>query len=158
MATEYNITQKQYNGVDYDTLYPQTTSQQVSLNDDAILYSDNPTVNGALIKQQEDITALNDKLNGDTLWKVLATGADYRKVGGIVFVRAYVNNASISTTYSTVGTLPSGYRPNTLIYSVAGNNGTSGFGVAYIDPSGAVGIKTNSGTATSYWFQFSFPV
>lgn len=61
MATEYNITQKQYNGVDYDTLYPQTTSQQVSLNDDAILYSANPTVNGALIKQQEDITALNDK-------------------------------------------------------------------------------------------------
>ena len=62
MATEYNITQKQYNGVDYDTLYPQTTGQQVLLNDDTILYSGIPTVNGALIKQQEDITALNGKL------------------------------------------------------------------------------------------------
>ena len=64
MATEYNITQKQYNGTDYDTLYPQTTSQQVLLNDDAISYSDNPTVNGALIKQQEDISALNGKTLG----------------------------------------------------------------------------------------------
>ena len=63
MATEYNITQKQYNGVDYDTLYPQTTGQQVLLNDDTILYSGIPTVNGALIKQQEDITALNGNLN-----------------------------------------------------------------------------------------------
>lgn len=29
MATDFNITMKQYNGVDYDTLYPKTTSDQI---------------------------------------------------------------------------------------------------------------------------------
>lgn len=62
MATEYNITQKQYNGTDYDTLYPQTTSQQVLLNDGAISYTGSATVNGALIKQQADITSLNSNV------------------------------------------------------------------------------------------------
>lgn len=104
------------------------------------------------------ISQLNSNLNGDTSWNTLVTGVEYRKVAGVVFVRAYTNDVSISTTYSTVGTLPPGYRPNTMTYNVAGNNGASGFGVAYINTSGVVGIKTNSGTATSYWFQFAFPV
>lgn len=30
MATDLNITMKQYNGVDYDTLYPATTASQIS--------------------------------------------------------------------------------------------------------------------------------
>lgn len=61
MATEYNITQKQYNGTDYDTLYPKTTSQQVLLNDNTISYTGDATVNGALTKQQTDIGTLNSK-------------------------------------------------------------------------------------------------
>lgn len=64
MATEYNITQKQYNGTDYDTLYPQTTSQQVLLNDNTISYTGDATVNGALTKQQIDINQLNSKTLG----------------------------------------------------------------------------------------------
>lgn len=63
MATEYNITQKQYNGTDYDTLYPQTTSQQVLLNDSAISYTGSATVNGALTKQQAEIDSLNSKIS-----------------------------------------------------------------------------------------------
>lgn len=52
MATNYNITQKQYNGTDYDTLYPKNTSQQVLLNDSALAtalgLSGTPTVNDVL--------------------------------------------------------------------------------------------------------------
>lgn len=65
MATEYNIIQKQYNGTDYDTLYPQTTSQQVLLNDNTISYTGDATVNGALTKQQTDISQLNSKISGE---------------------------------------------------------------------------------------------
>ena len=65
MATEYNITQKQYNGTDYDTLYPQTTSQQVLLNDGAISYTGSATVNGALTKQQAEIDSLNSKFSSN---------------------------------------------------------------------------------------------
>jgi len=49
LATNYNITQKQYNGNDYDTLYPKNTSQQVLLNDStlatALGLSGTPTIN-----------------------------------------------------------------------------------------------------------------
>lgn len=52
MATNYNITQKQYNGTDYDILYPKNTSQQVLLNDSTIAstfgLSGTPTVNDVL--------------------------------------------------------------------------------------------------------------
>ena len=33
MASQFNITEKQFNGTDYDTLYPKNTSQQSLLND-----------------------------------------------------------------------------------------------------------------------------
>ena len=52
MASENNITMKQYNGTDYDTLYPKNTSQQSLLNDStlatALGLSGTPTVNDAL--------------------------------------------------------------------------------------------------------------
>lgn len=36
MASQFNITEKQFNGTDYDTLYPKNTSQQSLLNDSAL--------------------------------------------------------------------------------------------------------------------------
>lgn len=48
----YNFTMKQFNGEDYDTLYPQTTSQQSLLNDNVLAtileLSGNPNVDDAL--------------------------------------------------------------------------------------------------------------
>ena len=36
MASKFNITEKQFNGTDYDTLYPKNTSQQSLLNDSVL--------------------------------------------------------------------------------------------------------------------------
>ena len=53
MATNKNFTMRQYNGTDYDVLYPKSTSQQILLNDSTLasnlgLSGANPTVNDAL--------------------------------------------------------------------------------------------------------------
>lgn len=53
MSTTKNITMKQFNGIDYDTIYPKNTSQQVLLNDSDLanslgLTNTDPTVNDAL--------------------------------------------------------------------------------------------------------------
>ncbi len=53
MSTIKDFTMRQYNGIDYDTLYPKSTSQQVLLNDSELasnlgLSGDNPTVNDGL--------------------------------------------------------------------------------------------------------------
>lgn len=53
MSTTKDITMKQFNGIDYDTLYPKNTSQQVLLNDSDLadslgLTNTDPTVNDAL--------------------------------------------------------------------------------------------------------------
>ena len=54
MGTNYNITPKQFNGSDYDTLYFKNTSQQVLLNDSDLAeilgLSGTPNVNEALNK------------------------------------------------------------------------------------------------------------
>lgn len=54
MAT-YDITMKEYNGANYDALYPKTVSQQVLLNDEDVaeaigLTMSNPTVLDAISK------------------------------------------------------------------------------------------------------------
>ena len=67
MSTIKDFTMRQYNGIDYDTLYPKSTSQQVLLNDSELasnlgLSGDNPTVNDALYNAgaaEVVVTALN---------------------------------------------------------------------------------------------------
>lgn len=54
MANNYNITMKEYNGTDYDGLYPKTISQQVLINNGAIanmlgITADNPNLMQALM-------------------------------------------------------------------------------------------------------------
>lgn len=60
MANNYEITMKQYNGNDYDTLYPKNVSQQVLLNSSDIanqlgLNISNPTIADAISKLQLNI-------------------------------------------------------------------------------------------------------
>lgn len=100
MATEYNITQKQYNGTDYDTLYPETTSQQVLLNDDAISYTGSATVNGALTKQQADITALNSKFSdGVIMFTAVTIGNVTIGNGGYLDISSYYPGPLTNYTY-----------------------------------------------------------
>lgn len=60
----HNVTMKEYNGTNYDALYPKTVSQQVLLNDSSVatfinLTTPNPTVLDAISQLQ---TNLNSKI------------------------------------------------------------------------------------------------
>lgn len=55
MASNYNITMKQYNGVDYDILYPETTPEQISGNFNASRV-DAGTFNGEVIANESGQT------------------------------------------------------------------------------------------------------
>lgn len=60
MASNYDVTMKQYNGTDYDKLYPKDISQQVLLNDNNVaeyiaLTTPNPTILDAISQLQDNI-------------------------------------------------------------------------------------------------------
>lgn len=117
MATEYNITQKQYNGTDYDTLYPQTTSQQVLLNDGTISYTGSATVNGALTKQQADITSLNSNIGNIRYAQYAVSGESSRS---ITLATWAVYLVSTFLGFHVVFTGSSSYTP--VIETVRGNS------------------------------------
>ena len=65
MATNKNFTMQQYNGTDYDVLYPKNTSQQTLLNDSTLatalgLTATNPEIDQALTEIVSKITALEN--------------------------------------------------------------------------------------------------
>lgn len=60
MSTIKDFTMRQYNGIDYDTLYPKTTSQQVLLNDSELaqfwnIIQTNPNIEDTLKNMTETI-------------------------------------------------------------------------------------------------------
>ena len=112
MATNKNITMKQFNGVDYDTLYPKTkveqvegayTQQQILADSTKALYG---LGNGAV---PDDVLALLSRfhsgLSNEYIWKKIVinivTGAERVIVGGIP-------NTEILTFYDTVSLSTSG--------------------------------------------------
>lgn len=158
MATEYNITQKQYNGTDYDTLYPQTTSQQVLLNDDAISHTGSATVNGALMKQQTEISSLNSKIdygsslavNSFTAFNCTGTpsGTLYFKAtnnGRWVYASGRVNIPNYTRTGGNPGisfTLPDGVPTPT-------STGSTPVGINSIFPRETLILGTTAGSRTA---------
>ena len=62
MATEKNITMKQFNGTDYDTLYPKTIASQIP-----DVYSKTDTINAETLAQL-GLTA--DKLPNDAFQQI----------------------------------------------------------------------------------------
>jgi hypothetical protein len=100
---------------------------------------------------------LGDKFTDfDSGWQTLAGGIEYRKIFGIVYLRFYITNASLTTSYKLIGTLPVGYRINTTIYGICGTSGGV-TGRVSINNSGQISVRTESGTASAAWFQTSFP-
>lgn len=68
MAT-YDITMREYNGANYDALYPKTVSQQVLLNDSSVatfinLTTLNPTVLEAISQLQTNLNSKPDTVLG----------------------------------------------------------------------------------------------
>ena len=94
----------------------------------------------------------------DSGWKTDIPYVAYRKKNGMVLVSCYTaGNKTINTSYQTLGTLPSGYRPSTTLYTTAGTNSVN-CGAAYVSSNGDIGVKTFTSTTAYFWFQMSFPV
>lgn len=91
----------------------------------------------------------------DSGWLNLDTGIDYRLHHDIVFVN--LNKAvSLSTTYTVIGTLPSGYRPLKAVYfRCTGPNGAGGVSV-YVSVNGNINARVDSGTGTAVNGHISF--
>lgn len=94
----------------------------------------------------------------DTGAKSLSHGISYRRKNGFVYVDCYCTSGlTVTTSYQVIDTLPEGYRPRDTLYVPLGINSSS-VGVAYVNSSGNIGVKTYSGTTSMFWFHFSYPV
>ena len=94
----------------------------------------------------------------DSGWKELNGLINYRKKNGTVYVECYSSGSvSINASYQVIGTLPVGFRPETTLYIPLGVD-FSAIGVAYIMPSGQIGVRTGTGTGRLFWFDVSFPL
>lgn len=108
MAT-YDITMKEYNGANYDALYPKTVSQQVLLNDLDVaeligLTISDPTVTDAISKVQTN-------LNG--AYNVLSTA----------IVGSYVGTGESGSSHKNSLTFP--FVPKVVIVQASANSGVT---------------------------------
>lgn len=96
---------------------------------------------------------------GDTAWSTLATNFNYVKRSGIIFVDFYKTNQSLSTSWTTIGTLPSGYRPNHNLYGAAMTLTTTPIAYFINSSSGVVQMRTATGSGSYVTaFSVSYPV
>lgn len=96
---------------------------------------------------------------GDTAWKTLETNFNYIKRDGVVYVDFYKTNQSLSTSWTTIGTLPSGYRPNHNLYGAAMTLTTTPIAYFINSSSGAVQMRTATGSGSYVTaFSVSYPV
>ena len=96
---------------------------------------------------------------GDTAWKTLETNFNYIKRDGVVYVDFYKTNQSLSTSWTTIGTLPSGYRPNHNLYGAAMSLTTTPIAYFINSSSGVVQMRTATGSGSYVTaFSVSYPV
>ena len=165
MATEYNITQKQYNGTDYDTLYPRTTSQQVLLNDGEISYTGSATVNGALIKQQADITVLNSKtvLSLTRTEQSWVNETDFARLyamkrGNMLHLRGNLcvtYGSGFSGGFQQIGTINGWNAASEVYINVPMQNDGSKVVVVQISTSGVIKIYSSTEFSGNPFFRFN---
>ena len=98
----------------------------------------------------------------DTGWVALNSQVSYRRVGKVVFVRGECNGAVqlVSGSYTTVATLPTGFRPSISIQvgwdAIGGSVWTKS---GYIGTDGQVMLYQKEGAVKDYWrFSVAFPV
>lgn len=99
-----------------------------------------------------DAYADNDWVNG-------GNGVVYRRQSGLVTVRGYSQSLSLTAkTYTTLCTLPEGYRPKcTIPFAVQYQGGQMDGQAAYVEQSGIVRVYPP--VTTAYWgFSVTFPV
>ena len=87
-----------------------------------------------------------DDQNADSGWLTLVEGVQYRKKGSFVALSISKTGLTLSTTATTLGTLPEGYRPTAnLNFMAFGANGNL---VVTISTTGAIQTRTFSGSDT----------
>lgn len=82
---------------------------------------------------------------GDTSWKTLTTGVNYRKCFGIVYVNIEGFTSTQTSGTQVIGTLPEGYRPSVNAQFFVRRGLTTSQG--WITPSGIINWSPVSGTA-----------
>ena len=139
MATNKNFTMQQYNGTDYDVLYPKNTSQQTLLNDSTLatalgLTATNPEIDQALTEIVSKITALEDGAVKIQTGSYVGTGTygasnpcsltfDFVPEFVIVLYEALFDSTGSSSAFGGTGLLALQGQTKFLC-SVEGNNGS----------------------------------
>lgn len=107
-------------------------------------------------------TNVENAINDDTGWLDLNDYIKYRKKNGIVFVCGYGKNEFKvgNGFYTTVGTLPEGFRPATTIwFTWTGISADVKNQSARVNNEGAIGLYLLSGQSTENWgFTVSYPI
>lgn len=92
----------------------------------------------------------------DSGWVTLNTGLSYRKLNGVVYININKTGLSLSTTASTLGTLPDGFRPSNAVNFPA--FGTSQMINVNISTAGDITAKTLTSTDTTCSSTLIFPL
>lgn len=119
---------------------------------------------------REDITEIKSNLIDndidDTGWTDIATYYRYRKKNGIVFVEKYISTSvQVTNTYTTLFTLPEGYRPSysgsasPCIFMVTAASQAQGIDIR-VESDGKVqaSAQFGSNTPSMYTWSISFVV
>lgn len=121
MATTKNITMKQYNGTDYDTLYPKTIASQV----DGIYSKEDVLSNGTkALYGLADSAVPDDAFEkvGKTNWKLIAS---FKEAGNVEFV---VPNGITEIGVYMVGAGGNGVKISDTYYRWCATGGAAGYG------------------------------
>ena len=93
----------------------------------------------------------------DTGWISLDSYVSYRRKNGVVFVKAYWGSTTVNTSWTTKATLPDGFRPSDGV-NFPCMSLTSAQVLGNVSTSGAIALRTNSGTANTTGFLISYPI
>lgn len=116
--------------------------------------------------EQNVLPAINELKSNltDSGWQTIATYYEYRKLNGVVYVRKKdTTQVSITATFTTIFTLPEGFRPTnsngSFVYSVPAMAQAQGIQIKVLD-TGAVQAAAQFGSNTPVMYQWaiSFPL
>lgn len=128
MADNFDITMKQYNGADYDTLYPKNISQQVLLNDSVFaslinLATVNPNILEALKKIYSNLTTSITTINDTLTTSITNTNT---RISNLVSYGTYVGDGQ------TTKSLTFSYIPKIILIMEGYTSGSSPRAIAVI--------------------------
>lgn len=96
----------------------------------------------------------------DGTWKTLNSSVAYSKKAGVAFAKGS-SSGSVSLTngqWNNLGTLPSGYRPNSDVYFVAQDRSNCRPMMGRVATSGIISVYPENGGCYYWLYIVSFPV